>query len=94
MQNPNVNHTNYDDNYNSEEEEQEYDYPDNIDPGEYNLEDDYEEEESDNEGRIPEPNVSHANVEDGLPEPTICGFTNEEEIGDLWRPEIFYEARE
>ena len=95
----NVNHTKYDDGYDSEGEEEynssyEDTYSDIIDPDEYNLEDDYEEEESDNEGRIPDANVAHINIENKLPEPTICGFINDEEIGDLRRPEIFYEARE
>ena len=92
----NVNHTDHIDSYESEEE---YDdvyedtYSDTIDPDEYNLEDDYE-EESDNEETIPETNVAHANIEDGLPEPTVCNFVNEKNIGDLRRPEIFYAARD
>ena len=110
MPTANVNHTNHDD---YSEGEEEYDtsyedtYSDTIDPDEYNLEDDYEEEESDNEGRIPDADVAHVNIEDGLPdpticgfindkeaEPTVCGFVNDKEIGDLRRPEIFYEARD
>ena len=81
----NVNHTDHIDSYESEEE---YDdvyedtYSDTIDTDEYNLEDDYE-EESDNEETIPETNVAHANIEDGLPEPTACNFVNEKNIGDL-----------
>ena len=52
LPNPNVNHMNNDDDQDSEEGG-EYDYSDTIDPDEYNLQDDYEEEELYNEERIP-----------------------------------------